>query len=524
MAKYVKKINSVSILGNSPAVSSTVWGTITGTLTDQADLVAYVSGQVANGNTAFSWGNHAGLYSLLGHVHNAADITSGVLVQDRGGTGFGNYAIGDLLYASALNTLSKLAAGTDGHVLTLAAGVPTWAAAAGGGGTGWGLSGNAVSGTQFIGTTNNYALVFKTNNVTALTIGTSGTLFHNNTYPLAKQIYWDGGNTNRYGVGFANAAPFVQFFTPLASWSWNTGGDLQTAGTNEVMRLTGSGLAVTGSGSFSGNLSVTGLLTIGSLNVPTITAGAVADIVKHYYWDGGTGNKYGVAMNNGSPNVQFFAPTGLGKWSWNFGGDRQASGTNEIMRLGSSGLILTGIGLSTGAASTIGGDLSVTGLINVNGNAYPKVIAYWWNGGAGNRYGMGMASNNPYNQFFAPANSNVTGWSWNYGGDLQTPGTNEIMRISASASAIADFISTTKGFLIPRMTTTQKNAIASPATGLQLFDSTLGALGLYSGAAWNSVLHAVNTMTKTTAGAPYTNDGYVSVNIGGTVYKLMTTA
>lgn len=44
-----------------------------------------------------------------------------------GGTGQNTYATGDTLYASAANTLSKLPAGSNGQVLTLAAGVPSWA-------------------------------------------------------------------------------------------------------------------------------------------------------------------------------------------------------------------------------------------------------------------------------------------------------------------------------------------------------------------------------------------------------------
>lgn len=47
-----------------------------------------------------------------------------------GGTGQTTYATGDILYASAPNTLSKLAAGSNTNVLTLAGGVPTWAAPA----------------------------------------------------------------------------------------------------------------------------------------------------------------------------------------------------------------------------------------------------------------------------------------------------------------------------------------------------------------------------------------------------------
>ncbi len=52
------------------------------------------------------------------------------------------------------------------------------------------------------------------------------------------------------------------------------------------------------------------------------------------------------------------------------------------------------------------------------------------------------------------------------------------------ASSILTVESTTKGFLPPRMTTTQKNAIASPATGLQVFDTTLNQISYYNGTSW----------------------------------------
>lgn len=51
----------------------------------------------------------------------------------------GSDATGDLLYRSSGGGLARLAAGTNGHVLTLSGGLPTWAAASGGGGglTNW---------------------------------------------------------------------------------------------------------------------------------------------------------------------------------------------------------------------------------------------------------------------------------------------------------------------------------------------------------------------------------------------------
>lgn len=47
-----------------------------------------------------------------------------------GGTGFTTYTTGDLIYASASNTLSKLAIGGSNQVLTIVGGVPTWQNAA----------------------------------------------------------------------------------------------------------------------------------------------------------------------------------------------------------------------------------------------------------------------------------------------------------------------------------------------------------------------------------------------------------
>lgn len=63
-------------------------------------------------------------------------------------------------------------------------------------------------------------------------------------------------------------------------------------------------------------------------------------------------------------------------------------------------------------------------------------------------------------------------------------GTLGIGTTSPAASSLVDMESTTKGFIPPRMTGTQKNAITSPATGLVVFDTTLANLSVYNGASW----------------------------------------
>ena len=78
-------------------------------------------------------GGTTGLTTSGGPITTSGTITlAGTLASANGGTGFSTYAAGDIVYASALNTLSKLAAGTNGYVLTLAAGLPSWAASTGG--------------------------------------------------------------------------------------------------------------------------------------------------------------------------------------------------------------------------------------------------------------------------------------------------------------------------------------------------------------------------------------------------------
>lgn len=57
-------------------------------------------------------------------------------------------------------------------------------------------------------------------------------------------------------------------------------------------------------------------------------------------------------------------------------------------------------------------------------------------------------------------------------------------------SAILSANSTDKGFLPPCMTTAQKGAISSPATGLVVFDTDLAKLCVYTGSAWETITSA----------------------------------
>ncbi|MBC7890092.1 MAG: hypothetical protein H7Z13_19625, partial [Ferruginibacter sp.] len=53
--------------------------------------------------------------------------------------------------------------------------------------------------------------------------------------------------------------------------------------------------------------------------------------------------------------------------------------------------------------------------------------------------------------------------------------------------AMLDVASTNRGFLMPRMTTTQRDAIASPPNGLQIYNITTSTIDVYRINSWRPV-------------------------------------
>lgn len=78
----------------------------------------------------------------------------------------------------------------------------------------------------------------------------------------------------------------------------------------------------------------------------------------------------------------------------------------------------------------------------------------------------------------------------------------------SDSSALLDLSSTSKGVLVPRMTIAQRNAIASPATGLMLFQ-TDGTTGFYyyTGSGWSPVAGSGSLPAGTTGDLLYNNGG-----------------
>lgn len=90
-------------------------------------------------------------------------------------------------------------------------------------------------------------------------------------------------------------------------------------------------------------------------------------------------------------------------------------------------------------------------------------------------------------------------------------------------SAILDLTATTRGFLVPRMTGAQRNAIASPATGLQVYQTnseilpfSSPGLYIYTGSGWRRMARAEEITSGTSSWTISGENQYsnVSGNVG----------
>jgi len=196
-------------------------------------------------------------------------------------------------------------------------------------------------------------------------------------------------------------------------------------------------------------------------------------------------------------------------------------GTNntERARLTSAGRLLLGTTtestflLDVQGTARVSGNLTLTASTNLtwgatnSGNNINRVILYD-DGSTNLRIGIGVRSSNML--FFAYAGA---GFQWRNGGDAVSAGGNTLAILNENAqfavnttsvntSAVLQADSTNRGFLPPRMTSTQRDAIASPATGLQVYNTTTNTNDFYNGTAW----------VASASGNIYTTDGTLSAD------------
>jgi hypothetical protein len=89
-------------------------------------------------------------------------------------------------------------------------------------------------------------------------------------------------------------------------------------------------------------------------------------------------------------------------------------------------------------------------------------------------------------------------------------------------SAMLHINSTTKGLLIPRLTSAQRTAIASPAAGLQVYDTNTNSFWYYNGSGWLQIGAGGGSSSWVTSNNDISNanSGNVGIGTNSPFYKL----
>ena len=200
------------------------------------------------------------------------------------------------------------------------------------------------------------------------------------------------------------------------------------------------------------------------------------------------------------------------------GGTMQFFASGEKMRLFSTGNLLINTTTDAGFKLDVNGTARVATSIVINGSAslLSSSLSIYQNStnrvfslatstaktSASERILFSLNSNDATNQqamdfgyigatlindryFYLQTSESSVG----YGGGLvmqQNGGWASVGSATQVPSSVFHITSTTKGFLPPRMTTTQKNAIVTPAAGLVVYDTTLNKLCVYT-TTWETI-------------------------------------
>ena len=428
----------------------------TGVNTNQTLTVGSGSVLLPGGTGIVQANQFVGLGSLTTAVDLGTQEVAGVLPINKGGTGISTIgSAGSIAYSNGI-TLAFTSTGSPGQVLiSNGSAAPSWQTITAASLGAWTILGN--SGTNpdapqfnFLGTTDNRALAIRTNNTERMRIKADG--------KIALGIGTSSTASNAFGTVQISDNTTQANYSALAVYS--------------IGSVPGSDAASTVTMAFSASKQATSYLNVGGYLV------AAGGTNNYALVSGAGGNVYlghvdsltptplrNTLLPNGNPNRTYVHHL-------NISGELVASLQGGGFGAGSPGQVLISQGLSAAPqwaspTSVFGGTTWLLG-----GNTLGTEQAF----GSKDNVALPLMTNNQERlRITADGRIGI--------------GTN-----APQSSAAVEISSTTRGFLPPRMTATERDAIASPAEGLIVYVTTTSQEGYwyYDGTRWLPLISTVS--------------------------------
>ena len=404
----------------------------------------------------------------------------------------------------------------------------------------WEINGNSnITAAQFMGTTNANDVIFKTNNTERARILAGGFVGIGTNAPavLFSNSNLHAGDQSGLGTQVirgmdwnANDLGYVASFYNSGTTAGSSGALIKITNTTANSRALTVNSGVIGTG--------TDLLTVlgnGFTGILTNTPSEVLEIANNgqlslraapgtrdpgdiLFKNGNGTNKARIYSNpgldkgllfngDGSPGVHMYIDSvgrvGIGNTSPNTRVEITAATAN------SSGLRFTNLTAASPTVASNGKALSVNATGDVilvpasGGNAWDLL------GNAGTTAGTNfLGTTDAQDMVFKTNNTEKV--------RITTGGQVGIGTAAPNSSAILQIVSTTQGVMFPTMTTAQRQAIATPATGLMVYDATANILMSYNGTRWQEVggdpIGSIEAFHKSMPGTPVLPWGWVECN------------
>ena len=246
-------------------------------------IIASTYGGTGNGFTKFSGATTSEKTYTLPDSSTTILTTANTVISGQGGTGFSTYTTGDILYASATNTLSKLPIGTAGQILSVSSGVPAWSAAP--------SSGLTVGTTSITSGTNGYILYNNAGTLGNLNVTGTGNVVLATSPTVSGVTLNDGYTEEVFPIPSSTTPALSPTNGSIQTWTL-TGNSTPTAGTwaagqsltlmiddGTAFTVTWTSLPVTWVGGTAPTLATTGFTVIEFWKVGTTIYGALVGAV-----------------------------------------------------------------------------------------------------------------------------------------------------------------------------------------------------------------------------------------------------